>query len=243
MEKETRNTIKVVGLFVEKYIDADVSGHNGDFEYVPMETEKYHLLVTKPLPRGNRNARYVITVWTDYGECGSGWCTASFGHMEVKRVDHFGPFTHRPKQPLYIDGDIMSHDGVYELVTEENDEYDEYSVCTDVFKYSPDGGDEYYPRGGASVNLDLFEELPRAMSARPVWILKGASGLGKSTLGESLTAGGQTVFETDSVDELPDVITESVVVLGNRSGFTVDDVKSRLFGTPKVILVDFAENQ
>ena len=235
---EMNENIKVIGLAVEKYVGEDVSGHNCHFEYTPAEMEKYHLFVTAPLPYGRRKARYVITVWTDYGECGSGWCTASFGHMEVKRVDHFGPFTHRPKQPLYLDGAIECTNGEYTFVTEEYDEYDDYSICTDVFKYSPDGGDAYYPCGGTYVNLDLFEELPRAMSARPVWIVKGESGLGKSTLGESM-AKSQTVFETDSVDELPDTITASVVVLGNRSGFTVDDVKSRLFGTPKVILVDF----
>jgi len=236
---EMKRNLKVVGLKVEKYIDSVLVGFNCHFDETPEELTRYTLLVTK-LVRPGHTRKFTITLSEAFGECGSGWTTASWGIMKLAEVDHFGPFSHRPKQPLYLADDIegYGHKMAY-VFNGEKDAWDPFAIHNEVFTYSANGGDEYYPAGSAFVDLDLFEELPRAMSARPVWIIKGKSGLGKSTLGEAMAVGGQTVFETDSVDELPDTITASVVVLGNRSGFTVDDVKSRLFGTPKVILVDF----
>lgn len=45
--------------------------------------------------------------------------------------------------------------------------------------------------------------------------------------------------ETVSVDELPKVVYDDVIVLGNRSNFSTEDVKQRLFGEPDVIEVSF----
>lgn len=79
----------------------------------------------------------------------------------------------------------------------------------------------------------------RAPEERIVWILSGASGLGKSTLGRYLEDGGKTVYETDSARELPEMITEDVIILGNRSGFTVEDVTKRIPQPAKVVSVPF----
>ena len=80
------------------------------------------------------------------------------------------------------------------------------------------------------------------MEKRPVWIFSGVSGAGKSTIATMIRESGLEVYETDSCDELPEVITASVVVLGNRNRFLIGDLKDRLFGDPKVILVNFREN-
>ena len=42
------------------------------------------------------NLKYEVSLWTEYGDCPSGWCSASWGHCEVKLVDSFIGSTHKP---------------------------------------------------------------------------------------------------------------------------------------------------
>jgi hypothetical protein len=58
---------------------------------------------------------------------------------------------------------------------------------------------------------------------KKIFILNGPSVLGKSYLTEHLSK-----YETDSSTELPDKIDEDVIVIGNRTPFTIDDVISRV---------------
>jgi hypothetical protein len=234
--------IHVVGLMVEKYIGTTCEGFNCDFEYVSEEMERYHLMLRCG------NTRYKLSLENEYGECGSGWCPASWGRMTLMPVDHFGPFTHRPKNGnLVLDGCAIKYkNGIWTIEQESEHEnyyfYSEEDIACNVFSYSEYGCDGYYPDGGVSVNMELFQPLKRAMHHRPVYIFKGNSGLGKSSL--AMMCQGVEVFETDSVqdDVLPDNITASIVVLGNRHHFTVEQVKANLFGNPKVILVNFSED-
>lgn len=114
-------------------------------------------------------------------------------------------------------------------------------MINNVFAYSHNGEDNYYPTGSVAINKKLFIPLARAMEKRPVWIIEGASGTGKSTLASHLE--GLTVFETDSVDKLPESIKEDVIVLGNRSGFKREDVTKRIFGQPDVNLISITFNK
>ena len=77
------------------------------------------------------------------------------------------------------------------------------------------------------------------MKKRPVWIFKGCSGLGKTSLAIQLE--NEDVYDTDISSKLPECITESIVVLGNKYGHTLEDIKTRLFGNPEIILVDFSK--
>lgn len=90
---------------------------------------------------------------------------------------------------------------------------------------------------GNTVNMELFKETIRAKNLRPVWIFKGKSNSGKSFLASKLN--DLEVYETDSNDNLPTSITASIVVLGNKYNYSIDDIKSKLFGEVEVQIVEF----
>lgn len=212
----------IIGLNVIKYVGEVCGGHNCHFVYEPDELEKYVLFL-----RNEVGSFYELSLEESYGECGSGWTTASWGHAQLERVYHIGPFGYKPKQ-IYT----------FEL-EEKNGKFDTEEYVGNVFSFSYDGGDKWYPSGWANVDLDKFEKLPRCMDSRPVWIFKGGSGLGKTSIAYALMKDDFDIFETDSCDALPDVITADVVVVGNRKQYSIDDIKERLFGEPKVIIVNF----
>ena len=206
----------------------------------------------------NRHKRYDISLGTWFGMCGSGYTTASEGTIDIKAISRLD----RPTYDYIVINPEKAVLRNYEIVYDNNTEKlklldksfkadsnyygDDEDIDNEYFYVSSYGsGDSYYPAGRAGVkfeNLNL-KRTARAMDKRPVWILYGPSGLGKTTVG-SLVKNQKvipSVLETDGLDKLPDVITESFIVLGNRSKFTINDVKKRLFGDPKVILVRFEE--
>ena len=72
---------------------------------------------------------------------------------------------------------------------------------------------------------DKLRSTNRGFDKVPLWIFRGGSGLGKSFLAHKIQ--DLTVFETDAWKTLPDVITEDIVVLGNKYKHTVEDITSR----------------
>lgn len=195
---------------------------------------------------------FKISLMQTYGPCGSGYCMSSYGSMSIHHVRNSNfTYTHKYTGPELIEGSILYYEEtdkfviVHDIPHEDEDEdrgyYCDWDEINEVFKYSSVGLDEYYPSGGIEINFDYFEEIPRAMKARPVYILVGPSGLGKSTLAECFN-GEYTVFETDSVDELPECIAADVIVVGNRSKWTVNDIKDRVWkddDDPDIIVVSF----
>ena len=230
--------IKIVGLFVEDYIE---EFQNLDYEDEHRESIKYHLYAVEE-DRGCY--KWKISLWEEIGPCGSGYCMSSWGHMVIQPVENFGPMNYIPKKgnPV-LDASIIWKDSAYTWQDhsgpDQKREWDS-EIDNDIFSYDCDGGDSYYPYGYGYVKMEHFEQLKRDMEKRPVWIFSGGSGLGKSTLGEMLGK-NKDVFETDSVNELPESIYADVVILGNRSKFSVKDIVPRLFGNVKVILVGFCE--
>ena len=228
--------LKIVGLLVKKIINDYCEGHNCDFTYKKIEDEEYvlmcediyhvtgHAVIDEYGKEYHR--KYEITLRNGYGECGSGWTTASYGFVDIKPVNNFRPWNYKPKQQIILENISIK-------------EMDSPDFSCEYFRWSYDGGDEYYPTGYVDVNLSCFEELPRNMKKRPVWIFKGYSGLGKTSLAIQLE--NEDVYDTDISSKLPECITESVVVLGNKYGHTLEDIKTRLFGNPEIILVDFSK--
>lgn len=212
--------LRVLGLTVMKFVGEMTTGHNCDFTQEPQEQEKY---ILHCINDDHTCISFDITLEECYGECGSGWCTASWGYMTMKNTTNSAkmPWTHKIKEKVIID---MNKD--------------DEEISNIVFKYSECGGDEYYPTGYVDINMELFEELPRAKKERPVYIFVGPSGIGKSTLGYFLSDDLE-IFETDSIDELPNLITADVVIVGNRKEFEINDIIDRLFNNPEVIIVDF----
>jgi len=212
--------MKIIGLRIEKYIGEKWYGHNCDFTQQPEEFERHILLAELSDKR-----KIEITLSYEEGECGSGWCLASWGNIEIKEIGRFGGYQYKPKKELIID-DILPNN------VQLQHEYD-----NEVFTISYDGDDSYYPSGGYEVDMSLFKETIRAKEKRPVWLFMGDSNLGKSFLSDKMI--GMTKYETDSNKELPNVITETIIVLGRRYKFTIDDIKSRILGEYELILVAF----
>ena len=222
--------VKIVGLLVKKIINDYCEGHNCDFTYEKIEDEEYVLMCEDiyhidEYGKEYHN-KYEITLRSEYGECGSGWTTASYGFADIEPVDNFRPWNYKPKQQI-----ILENISIKEMNSPD--------FSCEYFQWSYDGGDRYYPTGYVEVNMTYFEELPRNMKKRPVWIFKGYSGLGKTSLAIQLE--NEDVYDTDISSKLPECITESIVVLGNKYGHTLEDIKTRLFGNPEIILVDFSK--
>ena len=210
---------KVVGLREEKYIGQEVSGHNCDFEYTDTEMIRHVILLVQK----DTGQKVELTLSETQGECGSGWCTASWGESEFNEVETFAGKTHTLKQEFLVD----VKEGMYDFKCE-------------LFSVDYDGGCEYYPFGGYSVNLEAFEEVWKGkLDKRPVHIFHGDSNSCKSHLA-ALT--GRTIFETDSVpskEHLPKVLTQEIIVVGNRWKCDLQDIKHRLFGECEIIEVSF----
>lgn len=260
--------VYVVGMRVEKFVD-EVPGED-IFDMVPDENDKYSLFCITAEGR----VKLIISLITRYGWCGSGYTTASWGDIEVEHVKEFGPATHLPKDrkqikingvmydasgsigkinaekegKMWLDGLVL--EGTFEEDEDEEDWEERYFDCeiaNNVFYHSSDGGDGYYPCGGAGVNLDLFTKIPRAFEKRPVWIFKGNSGSGKSTIGWMLSENShKTVYETDSAinGDLPEEIMADVIVIGNKwKLITLDEiVRHHLPEDCKPIIVDFSHS-
>lgn len=178
----------------------------------------------------DNNTMYEVRLYTLYGSCPSGYCSATWGIGYIYRVDSFVGMTHKPIKELEfeIDENLIYNDGRM------------YDIENDIFELEYD--DDWYPSGSAKVNMNLFKEINRNKEKRPVWIFKGDSALGKSYLAGIIANSGRekSVYETDAHEELDD-IHEDIVVIGNKYKHSVEDVESHILGEHETILVDFSK--
>lgn len=225
-----KNDIYVVGMRKEYFVDYGPG--DSAFDESPFFNERYILFCTAD----NAFVKFTITLCTRRGWCGSGYTTASWGEMDVKRANHFGPATHLPKDHLKIEG--ITFEPQFNLVYDKNVD-DE--IKTNVFQYDSDGYDPYYPTGGVWVNEELFNKIPRTLDKPPVWIFGGSSGSGKSTIAYMLGE-DKRVYETDSAKDgqLPDIIWADVIIVGNKwKNINHEEVKKRLPNGCRPIDVSF----
>lgn len=213
----------VVGLRVEKYVGTHVSGHNCDFTHEP-EIQTRHVLLLK-----HYSWKYELTLQTDEDECGSGWCTAYYGRFDFKSVSNFAGKTHRILKETTLNLDVNT----------DTDRL--YYTENKVFSFDKDGGDSYYPCGGYDIDMSLFEEILMTNIKRPVHIFIGDSNSCKSTIA-ALT--GKNILETDftGVNDLPEIITEDIIVVGNKFNINIEtDIIPRIFDleNSQVIIVNF----
>lgn len=243
---DNKNDIYVVGMRVEKRIG--VTSAEEAFDTECCNSEKYILFCNVHINKYYQR-KFTITLYEDYGWCGSGYTTASFGYMEIDEVKDFGTATHRPKngkpvklEQAYFDPSKIGIDKGF-VFEPSTDHYSYCEIANNVFDYSSDGNDSYYPCGFVNVHVDLFEEYKRSFDGeRPVWIFFGESATGKSTLAYYLN-NTKTVFETDSLKEgkLLDTIWADIIVVGNKYAI---DMKNLLLHLPqgvKPIYVYFAK--
>ena len=212
----------LIGMEIEKYVGKVCRGFMEDLTYRAEELERYRLV----FERGGS-----LNLYVTYRECSSGYTGASFGHWEWEYYTR-KPFSYVPKT------------GPIEVEIEEEKEEEN---CCILVKYEDDiiasaddiGGDKYYPAGGIYLKKDFFEPTARTMPKRPVWIFKGPSGLGKSTLAAETD---KKVFETDAVEQLPNEIMADIVVIGNKRQYTFETIKQSLPENVLPIIVDFSQS-
>jgi hypothetical protein len=132
-------TAKIVGFYTEVYTGKSVSGHNCEFTYTDTEFTR-HIIVVQGI-----STIYTITLSISEGECFSGWCCASFGELEVYRVDEnvLTKITHIPRyEHEIIDMDIIMNSPL--------------DFSCNSFNFSSYGGDEYYPSGYYTIDETFF---------------------------------------------------------------------------------------
>lgn len=219
----------VKSLRVEKYIGKSIEGHNCDFNYYSEEKVRY--ILNCETGTGYALQKWELVLWDEDGECGSGWCSASWGHGEIKKVENFVGITHKPIKELSFDFNI------------DKDDNELPDINNDIFSIDYDGGDSYYPSGYASVEMELFEEIIRNKEKIPVWIFSGDSCLGKTYLAQIISNSGyhKEVYETDSNETLPDEITADIIVLGNKYSFTIEEIDKRIKLEHELIKVEFSK--
>lgn len=179
------------------------------------------------------NLKYEVALWTEYGDCPSGWCSASWGRCEVRRVNSFIGSTHKPIKDLS-----------FEIETTEGDFEDTiYNAENEVFYVDDDGDDCWYPNGDVGITEELFTETNRVMDKRPVWIFKGDSGLGKSYIAGIIANSdrAKTVYETDAHEEL-ETIEADIIVVGNKYDHSLEEIESKIKGEHEIIYVDFSKS-
>ena len=212
--------LDIVGLKLHYYIGQKINGKNCKFVYYDEELIKYIICL-----KDKDDTKYELELYEDYGECYSGWTIAQWGYFNFTKVENFGALTHCPKKDLNT-----------KIIFDPESKEEDYQC--EWFSISENGSDKYYPCGSVGVNMDKFNSTSRGFDKHPVWIFYGNSNLGKSFLSHQIK--DMNVFETDAYDKLPDVINNDIVVVGNKHGYALEDVRKRING--QVITVHFNTN-
>ena len=199
--------MKVIGVREEKYIGQSVTGSNCQFSYKDEEMTRHVILGLL----SDNTTKVEITLENEEDQCGSGWCLASYGRLSYVIVDNFHGFNYKPKKDIIL-GDVFA---------------EQVDYSNELFTLEINGGDNFYPRGFYTINKDLLIETPRALEYRPTYIFIGESGIGKSWLASQFKEDVK-VFETDSVDKLPNSIVANVIVVGNKNKFDLKSIIERL---------------
>jgi len=136
----------IEGLRYEKGMVTKVTQHDYDFVYTDVEEDIPHVVL-----KTEDGSFYELKLYTDEGECGSGYSTASYGVRELEAVS-------APKvdyRPI--------HDSPKDLCVcfSEDEKFD----CT-YFHWDKYGHDAYYPDGYAGVYEDAFKKIIRTKSAK-----------------------------------------------------------------------------
>lgn len=237
---KTWEVLRILGMQEIIFVNEDVKVNNeGEFVWFPVEDRKYIFTVVA-------EDCNIFDITFEYYNYESGPVVLYANTTVNVRVERSGNkphiYTHKPVGEQMLDGmAIVSTNGVLQLKSVVDGDYFDDKFSCEAFSVSIWGEDIYYPNGSIHINAGVFKKLPRAMDKRPVYVVYGDSGLGKSSVTSRLNRNIYSVYETDSSEELPDCITADVIVLGNKYNHTLSDVKSKLFGDPKVITVRFTE--
>ena len=133
-------SLRIIGLVPEEYSQVYLEGTNCRFEKRTRPATRYYLYAEDP----DTGDFWKITLDENYEEeCHSGWTTATYGFMERELVSTLPTLTHVPKVETTLEVDFDSHD-----------------YKCDLFSYSLEGRDHYYPNGHVEIFWDNFTPAP-----------------------------------------------------------------------------------
>lgn len=225
---------EIIGLRIEKTLLDKCEGFNCNFEYHLEHGDQYIFLLK------NGPKKLELIFYEKEHECQSGYCEAVSAMAELKIVKKFGGKTHIPiGDKKYIRISVNKDYDIYELPGYGN--ANSYVINHDYFEFSENGGDCYYPCGYVKIHMDKFKLLNknRIKEKRPIWIFFGDSCTGKTYLSSKID--DLNSYETDSSSELPNKITESIIVVGNKYKYSLKEIKDRIFDLEncELIIVGF----
>lgn len=167
---------------------------------------------------------YEVYFSNEFSECGSGYCPATWGDLVgYKQVDKVLDVHYKPTLP----SENMICRFLYETNNNDWSSFKSWKLELilkpgyPVLQSSGDGGDSYYPSGCSNFDMEFFEATERLPEKHRVYIFTGASGLGKSYLGNQLSE----YLETDTLKELPVNLSISNIILGNKHGWNIGQIK------------------
>ena len=132
--------LHIVGLVSEEYDQVYLEREDSGFVKNTRPGVRY-LLYAQDTKTGKY---WKITLDENYEEeCYSGWTDATYGIMESEVVSTLPKLTHVPKVETSLEVDF------------DCDNYE----C-DLFSYSYEGGDHYYPNGHVEIHWDNFTPTP-----------------------------------------------------------------------------------
>jgi len=219
---------RVLGIQERKYIRSE---DHMKSSLIKVERTKHIIYIKEVVDKYSLDpCMLALTLEECAHPCGSGWTMATSASIFVEETKE-APYTHIPRcgKHLIIELPI---DFMYGYWYIEGDEFN-----NEVFTFSQDGGDSYYPQGAYNIHMDCFEETARSKDRRQVWVISGKSGLGKSFLTSRMK--DLTVYETDSSEMLPQILDQDIIVIGNKYTYNMEDIKSRIYGYADVIAICF----
>lgn len=198
---------KIVGI-------RTLNTYNGDNFYNDTDLDKTEILLLEDVNK----FKYELELKTEYIDCYGGGSEVYANLYRVK--DFIGEKHYIPDNlrgyfvdlPIREDGDIFI-------------DFGEHFKC-DIFEFA-ESEDCYYPDGYISIDYSKFMRTIRCKDKRVVYIFRGESGIGKTYLAGFINQ-REPVFETDIHNKLPFEITDNIIVIGNKHGYTIDDIVSRI---------------
>lgn len=136
------DTFNVLGLNTEDYEQEYLVGGNCDFKVKLRPGIRFYIYIEHV----DTEKKFSVMLDTDYSkECGSGWTTASYGIMKIQEILEVPKLRYIPLDETVRHLTILPHK-----------KYKNYEC--ELFYFSKDGDDEYYPCGGIGVSMDKFKE-------------------------------------------------------------------------------------
>lgn len=151
----------------------------------------------------------------DYGDCMSWYTSATWGSKEIQKIENYWEIHYKPIKPIILDS------------------IDDFIIVDE------DWGCGYYPTWYANIQerwIEYFKPTIRLKQKRQVYIFRWSSWKGKSYIWRKI---GRNVYETDSCNELPDIISEEIIILWNKYNFSIEDIKQKIMGKYDLIIVNF----